>query len=102
VSATKTAARVRDRGAAEAVFRAEGCSTPRPWSNAPGDTYGWHQHGFHKVLFCLAGSIVFHVRDGGVETDVELGAGDRLDLEPGTPHAAAVGRTGCRCIEASR
>jgi hypothetical protein len=32
------------------------------------------------VLFCLAGSIVFHTDDG----DIELTAGDRLDLEPGT------------------
>ena len=80
------------------AFGAEGCSGPRGWSNGPGDRYGAHAHGFHKVLFCLAGSIVFHV-DG---RDVELTAGDRLDLEPGTVHAATVGPEGCECIEASR
>jgi mannose-6-phosphate isomerase-like protein (cupin superfamily) len=81
-----------------ATFVAEGCSSPRPWGNGPGDVYGWHDHGYHKVLFCLSGSIVFHTREG----DVELTSGDRLDLEPGTEHAATVGPDGCSCIEASR
>jgi quercetin dioxygenase-like cupin family protein len=89
---------VSDRAAALDEFRAEGCSAPREWSNAQGDTYGRHEHAYHKVLFCLEGSIVFHARDG----DVELSAGDRLDLEPGTEHAATVGPNGVVCIEASR
>jgi quercetin dioxygenase-like cupin family protein len=50
------------------------------------------------VLFCLAGSIVFHTDDG----DIELTAGDRLDLEAGTSHSATVGRDGCECVEASQ
>ena len=50
------------------------------------------------MLFCLAGSIVFHTDDG----DVDLAAGDRLDLPGGTAHSATVGPTGCKCIEASR
>ena len=83
---------------ATAAFAAERCTPARPWSNGPGDTYGWHDHGYHKVLFCLSGSIVFHTREG----DVELTAGDRLDLEPGTEHAATVGPAGCECVEASR
>jgi len=86
------------RELALAAFAAEGCSPPRPWSNGPGDVYGWHDHGYHKVLFCLSGSIVFHTRDG----DVELRVGDRLDLDPGTEHAATVGPEGCECVEASR
>jgi AraC-like ligand binding domain len=81
-----------------AAFRAEGCSPARPWRNAAGDRYGRHEHGYHKVLYCVAGSIVFHLDDG----DVELTVGDRLDLEPGTPHAATVGPDGCECVEASR
>jgi mannose-6-phosphate isomerase-like protein (cupin superfamily) len=87
-------------GSAEALaaFRAEGCSAPRSWANEPGDRYGRHDHPFHKVLFCVAGSIVFHLDAG----DVELTAGDRLDLEPGTAHAATVGPNGCECVEASR
>lgn len=83
---------------ARAAFDAEGCSSPRFWGNGAGDRYGWHAHDYHKVLFCLSGSIVFHTRDG----DVELSSGDRLDLEPTTEHAATVGAGGCACVEASR
>jgi quercetin dioxygenase-like cupin family protein len=79
-----------------AAVASEACSEPRSWANAPGDTYGRHEHPARKVLFCLDGSIVFHTDDG----DVPLSAGDRLDLEPGTPHAATVGPTGCACVEA--
>jgi hypothetical protein len=86
------------RAEAVAAFRAEGCSSPRDWGNAPGHRYGRHDHDFHKVLFCLEGSLVFHTDDG----DLELFAGDRLDLERGTAHAATVGPDGCRCVEASR
>jgi hypothetical protein len=80
------------------TFRTEGCSAPRGWGNGPNDRYGWHTHVFHKVLFCLRGSIVFHTREG----DVPLTGGDRLDIEPGTEHAATVGPDGCECVEASR
>jgi quercetin dioxygenase-like cupin family protein len=69
----------------------------RHWSNGPGDAYGWHDHGYHKTLVCLAGSIVFHTADG----DVALEAGDVLELEPGTAHAATVGPAGVRCAEAA-
>jgi mannose-6-phosphate isomerase-like protein (cupin superfamily) len=86
------------RADALAAFEAEGCSPPRSWGNAAGDRYGRHDHPFHKVLFCVSGSIVFHTDDG----DVELTAGDRLDLEPGTAHAATIGAAGCSCVEASR
>jgi quercetin dioxygenase-like cupin family protein len=70
----------------------------RWWSNGPGDEYGWHEHPYHKILFCSKGSIVFHLRDG----DVELGPGDRLDIEPQTEHAATVGPRGVTCVEAAR
>jgi hypothetical protein len=83
---------------ATAAFAAEGCSPARTWSNGPSDTYGRHDHAYHKVLYCVSGSIVFHTDEG----DVALTGGDRLDLEPGTAHAATVGRGGCRCVEASR
>jgi mannose-6-phosphate isomerase-like protein (cupin superfamily) len=97
VGATKRAG-TATRADAIAAFDAEGCSAPRSWGNGPGDVYALHEHCFHKVLFCLSGSIVFHTDDG----DVELTAGDRLDLEPGTVHAASVGAEGCSCVEASR
>jgi len=97
LGATKTSGSV-DREGALAAFRAEGCGAARSWSNGAGDRYGSHDHGFHKVLFCLEGSIVFHTDEG----DVALSRGDRLDLPPGTTHAATVGPTGCSCIEAER
>jgi mannose-6-phosphate isomerase-like protein (cupin superfamily) len=86
------------RAHAAETFEVEGCSAPREWSNGPGDRYAPHQHAYHKVLFCLEGSIVFHVE----AREVKLRAGDRLDLTPGTVHSATVGPEGCRCIEASR
>lgn len=98
MGAARSARSVADRDEALEAFRADGCSIPRFWSNAPGDTYGRHSHGYSKVLFCLSGSIVFHLDDG----DVELAAGDRLDIEPGTEHAATVGHHGVECVEASR
>jgi hypothetical protein len=98
VTARKTPSAVAGREDALEVFADEGCSSPRPWSNGSGDRYGRHDHGYHKVLFCLEGSITFHLDQG----DVELTSGDRLDLEPGTGHAATVGPDGCACIEASR
>ena len=96
------AARVRPgearRDDALRAFANEGCTAPRFWRNGPGDRYGRHEHGYHKVLFCLEGSIAFHTDEG----DVAIAAGDRLDLEPGTPHAATVGPQGCACVEASK
>jgi hypothetical protein len=95
VSATVTAG-TAIRAEALTIFATEGCSAPRPWSNGPGETYGWHEHDRDKVLFCLEGSIAFHTEDGGVA----LTAGDRLDLAAGTRHAATVGPEGCACVEA--
>ena len=97
MGASKTSASATDAEAL-ADFSVEGCSAPRFWGNGPGDTYGRHSHDYHKVLFCLKGSIVFHTEDG----DLKISAGDRLDLEPGTAHAATVGPAGCECVEASR
>jgi hypothetical protein len=96
VAAVRTPAAVDGRDGAVRAFGDEGASAPRFWGNGPGDRYGRHSHDSRKVLFCLAGSIVFHTDDG----DVELRAGDRLDLEPGTAHGATVGPDGCECVEA--
>ncbi len=86
-----------DRQAVEARFQAEGLS-PHAWANGAGDRYGRHSHSYHKVLYCLSGSIVFHTSEG----DVALEPGDRLDVEPGTGHAATVGPQGVECLEAAR
>jgi quercetin dioxygenase-like cupin family protein len=87
--------RPRSARAVEAELRAAGLS-PRLWSNAPGDVYGSHVHDYHKRLVCVAGAITFHTPVG----DVALAAGDRLELEPHTPHSATVGPDGVTCVEA--
>ena len=84
---------VNEADAARLLFDAG--LTPRHWGNGPGDTYARHAHGYHKVLYCVAGSITFHTDDG----DLRLVAGDRLDVPPGTEHAASVGPDGVRCVE---
>ncbi|MBA2534104.1 MAG: AraC family ligand binding domain-containing protein [Rubrobacter sp.] len=81
----------------EAKFREEGLS-PHAWGNEPDYEYEWHSHDYHKVLYCVTGSIVFHTEDG----DFDLEAGDRLDVEPGTGHSATVGSDGVQCMEAAR
>lgn len=84
---------------AESRFQHEMAAVGRPvttWSNDPGYVYGSHSHPYRKTLCCLSGSIVFHAPGG----DLELAAGDRLVLEPGTAHGATVGPDGVRCSEA--
>jgi quercetin dioxygenase-like cupin family protein len=85
------------RARAEAALAGEGLPS-HTWSNDPGYVYAEHEHGYHKVLFCLEGSIVFHTPEG----DFQLESGDRLDLSPGTRHGATVGPTGVTCMEAAR
>ena len=79
-------------------MRDEGLS-PYRWVSGAGVQYGWHEHGYYKVLYCVSGSIVFHTHSEG---DVAMAPGDRLDLDAGTAHAATVGATGVVCVEAPR
>ena len=96
MSARKTSAAVSEptRESLEALLATERLE-PHWWSNAPGETYSWHEHGYHKVLFCARGSITFHTDDG----DIDLAAGDRWDVPPDTRHAATVGSSGVECVE---
>ncbi len=80
-----------------ARLRSDGLD-PGAWGNAPGDTYAAHSHGYDKVLVATSGSITFHLVDLG--RDVELSAGERLELPANTSHAATVGDRGVRCLEA--
>jgi len=76
---------------------ATGCYS---WSNGPGDRYAPHSHGYEKVLYCVEGSIRFQLENEG--RTLELEAGDRMVLPPGTVHSAVVGNHGCTCIEGRR
>lgn len=84
--------------AIEEIFRSEAIS-PSPWSNGPGHRYAAHSHPYHKVLYCVRGSITFALTDG---EQLELAPGDRLDIPPATEHSAIVGPHGVTCIEAAR
>jgi len=77
--------------------QATGCYS---WSNGPGDRYAPHSHGYEKVLYCVEGSIRFQLENEG--RTLELKAGDRMVLPPGTVHSAVVGDQGCTCIEGRR
>ena len=67
------------------------------WSNGPHETYAAHRHGYDKVLVARAGSITFHLTELG--RDVELHAGERLELPAQTLHGATVGPEGVVCFE---
>lgn len=81
----------------EARLRREGVR-PYAWSNAAGDRYAAHTHGYTKLLMCAAGSITFVLGDH----EIELRPGDGFVLPPNTPHAAVVGPRGCTCLEGHR
>ena len=81
----------------KALLRGEGLH-PYSWSNAPGYRYAAHSHDYTKILYCLSGSIVFHVGGGSVD----LEPGDRLQIEAGVMHSADVGPQGVVCLEAAR
>ena len=83
------------RGDIETALLGEGL-IPSAWGNGAGVSYARHVHGYHKVLVCVSGSIVFHTDAG----DVALAPGDRMELPPGVEHSATVGRDGVECVEA--
>ncbi len=96
--ATVTPGPARPREELAAALGAEGLE-PHAWSNGPGDRYAPHAHPYHKVLYCIRGSITFTLGDG---TALALEAGGRLDLPAGTLHGAVAGPSGVECIEAAR
>ena len=65
-STVKTSGDATRADALEA-FRAGGLFGRRDHgATDPDDRYARHEHEYHKVLFCLDGSIVFHTDDGDV------------------------------------
>jgi hypothetical protein len=76
-------------------MREEGL-TPHGWSNAPGDTYGWHEHGYQKVLYGVRGRIVSRTAAG----DIEPGPG-RQDGLPAAHRARGHGRRAGRALHRS-
>jgi quercetin dioxygenase-like cupin family protein len=66
------------------------------WSNGPGAVYAVHHHPYRKILYVAEGSITFTPAG---RSPIEMRAGDRLDLPPGTAHGAIVGSEGVACWE---
>lgn len=71
---------------------------PTHWSNDPQFVYGVHDHPYGKVLVVVSGSVTFTI-NGGTRV-VRMQPGDRLTLDPRTPHSAVVGPDGVVCLEA--
>ena len=71
---------------------------PTRWANGPDAVYGVHEHRYGKVLVVAAGSIAFTLEND--HRTLDLRAGDRLEVPPGTPHSAVVGAEGVVCLEA--
>ncbi len=68
------------------------------WSDEPEKVHAGHTHGYHKIVYVLAGSIRF---DFPVHHQTfTLTLGDRLDLPTGIRHSAIVGLEGATCLEA--
>ena len=82
-----------------ALMRSQDLAAYR-WDNRPDVVYPPHRHAYHKVLYCVRGSIRFDLTREG--ESIELRAGDRLDLAPDTEHGAVVGPDGVVCLEAQR
>src|SRR6266511_2886124 len=90
---------VSDEKAALGLLAAENCAHPRTWPGWPGQEYPWHGHGYHKVLFVLAGWITF---EDDERKAYRMTTGDRLDIKAGTKHAATAGPEGVECMECYR
>jgi quercetin dioxygenase-like cupin family protein len=71
---------------------------PYSWSNGPGDVYAPHKHDYDKVIYVVSGSITFGLP--AEKREMQMQAGDRLDLPAGMVHAARVGAEGVVCLEA--
>lgn len=94
-----------DEATLRQYMREEGL-VPYAWSNGPHDQYAVHQHSYHKILYCVRGSIRFTLPDvhddQGRATNLDLEPGDRMFLPAGTRHSALVGSRGVTCLEAPR
>jgi quercetin dioxygenase-like cupin family protein len=71
---------------------------PYRWSNAAGDVYAAHVHDYDKVIYVVRGVITFGLPASGMQ--INLQAGDRLELPAGVLHDARVGAHGVVCLEA--
>ena len=74
--------------------------SPYSWSNGPHDIYAAHSHSYNKVIYVVQGSITFGLPELGKQ--LNLKAGDRLDLPASVVHDAVVGSQGVVRLEAHK
>lgn len=72
--------------------------TTMAWSDPPDRTYAPHSHDHDESLWCVAGTITFHIAG----RDHRLDAGDRLMLPRGTVHGATAGSSGATYLIGER
>lgn len=102
VTVSRRDGRPLNRQEAEEKLKDEGLKG-EAWQNGPDYSYIGHEHPFTKVLYCVVGSIVFHVSDdAGVVHDIGLESGDRIEIGSGIFHSASVGPNGVICVEGAR
>ncbi len=68
------------------------------WSHEPNDILPSHTHGYHKILYIVAGDVRFEFPT--VNLNLNVKQGDRLDLPAGIRHNGIVGTKGVSCLEA--
>jgi len=76
------------------MFTEEGFVSVFEWTDPAGTVYEQHVHKGRVSIMVLEGSINFDFE--GVKKDVQ--AGERVDIEPGTLHAAIVGPNGWKVV----
>lgn len=64
------------------------------WSDPPGTMHSEHSHADKVVIFITEGSLQLTI-EGQAH---DLRTGDRFDIPPQTPYAAAVGSDGCQMV----
>jgi quercetin dioxygenase-like cupin family protein len=102
VTVSRREGRPLNRDEAEKKLGDEGLKA-EAWQNGPDYNYIGHEHPYTKVLYCVVGNIVFHVRDAsGKIHDIALEPGDRIEIGSGIVHSASVGPNGVICVEAAR
>lgn len=73
---------------------------PYMWTNMPNHRYAVRSHNYHKVLYVIEGTVEVTLPDSNQR--VTLRTGDRIDIPAGIRHGTIVGRTGAKCVEASK
>ena len=71
---------------------------PMTWSGMPGNIYFLRTEPYYRIIWVAEGSMIVELTEEG--RWIKLEKGDRLDLPPGVPHQAVVGKHGVICLEA--